>query len=272
MEILELFTTPFMQRAFIAGIAVSLLSAVVGVLVVLRRSSFFGDSIGHASLAGVAAGLLLGIDPIWTAVVLAVGLALLLPWMEKKSGLPVDNILGFILPFAMSVGVIILAFLPGYQPELISFLFGNILSVSWGGVAAIVGLSVVILSGMFVFRRQLLASSFDRDYAKILGINTNKFELLFSVFLALSVVVSLKLIGIILVNALLVIPTSTARLWVKSLRGMCLLSPIISFICVLIGISVSIIVNLPTGPTIALVAGTIFVGSIFVRKIGKVSI
>jgi zinc transport system permease protein len=226
-----------------------------------------GDTIAHASLAGVAIGLLIGVDPILTAAAVAVFTAVLLPTLTKSSTLPVDSILGFVLPFSMAIGVILLALIPGFQPELISYLFGSILSISWLHVLVISGLSVASLIILYVMYKTVLFVSFDEIYAKTAGVNIQRTNTIFSFILALTIVVGIQLVGIVLLNALLVIPASFVRLFSRSLRDMFMFTPLVSVLLVVGGIWVSFIVDMPTGPVIAVLAGLLFLAGVTVKKL-----
>lgn len=263
----EILSLPFVQRAILGGILVAILTSWMGILVVLRQSSFFGDAIAHSSLMGVALGLLLGLNPIAVAAIYAVFVSFLLPFMRKHSQLPIDSLLGFILPFSMGLGVILLAAIPGYQPELISFLFGSILSIGWADVLVISVLVIVTFLLMLALKGKLIFASFDSEYAKISGIKVEKIDILYNVLLAITIVAGIRLVGIILVNALLVIPASTVRLFARRLKDMFLFTPLLAVFIIIFGLVISFIFNLPSGPTIAVTSGGIFLGSLVLTKL-----
>lgn len=258
-ELSQLIHLPFIQRAFLGGIIISVLASWMGVLVVLRKSSFFGDAIAHSSLLGVSLGLLLGLNPILVATLYAILVSLLLPLLKKHSQLPLDSLLGFILPFSMGLGIIVLSIIPGYQPELMSFLFGSILSISWSDIYVTASLVVATLLIMFKVNKRLILSSFDHEYAKISGVNVYILDTIYHVLLAVTVVSGIRLVGIILVNALLVIPSSTSRLVAKSLLSMFILTPIFALLATITGLFASFYLNIPAGPAIAVISGLIFI-------------
>lgn len=266
-QILIILSYPFIQRALLGGILVAVLTSFVGILAVLRRSSMVGDTVAHASLAGVALGLLIGWNPILTAAVIAVVISLSLPPLTRYSKLPIDSILGFVLPFAMAFGVILLSIIPGYQPELVSFLFGSILSISWANVATIAVLVLIVSISLFFLHEKLLFVSFDEVYAKTAGIKVGRINALYSIILALTIVVGIQLVGIVLLNALLVIPASTVRLMSRSLKDMFWYTPVVSVLVVIMGIFISFFIDIPTGPTIAVVSGAMFIFVISVKKL-----
>jgi len=255
-----------MQRAIIGGILIAILTSWMGTLVVLRRSSFYGDAIAHASLTGVALGLLLGLNPVLVAGLYAVLISLILPYLQKHSNLPTDSLLGFVLPFSMGLGVIILSIIPGYQPELISFLFGSVLAIGWADIAVMVAFSLLAWTIIKRLGKKLISASFDADYAKISGISVDRINVIFNILLAITIVIGVKLIGIILVNALLVIPASTSRLFATSLKQMFTLTPIIALFITIGGLIASYVLNIPSGPTMAVVSGLIFLGGLVVKK------
>jgi zinc transport system permease protein len=189
-------------------------------------------------------------------------------WYYPILNLPLDSLLGIVLPFSMGIGVILLALLPGYQPELISFLFGSILAVGWVDIYVIVGLVVVTFIVVLFLRRELIFVSFDNVYAKITGIKVDRMDIIYSLLLAITIVAGIRFVGIILVNALLVIPASTVRLFAKSLRDMFLVTPVLAAMVVIIGLVLSFFLNIPSGPTIAAISGTIFLLAVLARKVG----
>ncbi len=270
-ELLEIINLPFFQRAAIGGLLVAVLTSFMGIQVVLRRASFFGDAIAHASLAGVALGLLFSVNPLVTTVIFAVVVAYFLPILQKSSHLPLDNILGSLLPSALALGVLLLAFMPGYQPELISFLFGSILTIGTVELYWLVGLVIVVLCFLFLYRKQILLISIDKDLAKTTGVKVDRIDTIFHILLAMTVVAALQLVGIILVNALIVMPATIARVYARSLRNMYIITPIVSLFSVIAGLLISANYNLPTGPTIAVLAGLILLLSILISKLRSTS-
>ena len=163
----DALTYPFMQRALAAGVLVGVMTSLLGVLVVLRRSAFFGDAIAHAALTGVAIGVLTGWNPLFAAVGVGIGIAMSLQVMERRSRLALDTVLGFVLPFFLAVGVLLLSLTPGYQPDLVSFLFGSILTVSRDSLLVIVTITVVVLGFLLRFRHHLIFATFDEDAAQL---------------------------------------------------------------------------------------------------------
>lgn len=254
----DLLAFPFMQRALLAGVLVGLITSLLGIFVVLRRSAFFGDAIGHASLAGVALGVVAGLPPLLLAAVVAVGIGLSLHEADRRSQLGLDTLLGITLPVFMSIGILVLSRVPGYQPELFSFLFGSILAVGPESLVWTGALAVVVVGLLVRFWRSMVFVTFDLDGARVSGIRTGPLLAVYHLLLALVVVASIKTVGIVLVNALLVIPAATAKLLARSLSAMFVLSPLIGIGSVVVGLVLSYVFDLPSGPAIVLTSGVVF--------------
>lgn len=269
-NMLDILSFPFMQRALIAGIVVGALLAFLGVYVVVRKMAFFGDGIAHASLAGIAIGLLAGIAPLPIAVIYAVVVALAIYWFDKNTRLNSDTVIGIFFTASMALGVVLMSFTPGFQPELISFLFGNILSIGSSDVITVSILATVIISWLLIFKKQLTYISLDKDSAKIAGINVELHDILFYIALAVSVVLGVKILGIILVSALLLIPAATSRLLTRTFNGFLWIAVVSSLFSVLLGLLLSFFLNAPSGATIILVSTVIFFIVAILTRISRI--
>lgn len=269
MELIELLSLPFMQRALLAGVLAAVTCALVGVLTVLRGSALYGDALAHASLAGVATALLLGLYPLLGAFVYAIIIALILSYLQRSFTISIDNAIALLLPVSMGLAVILLSFFSGYQPELISFLFGSILSVSWFDITILAMVSFVVLGLLAWHYSALLFTFLDPEYAQLVKIPVFRITLLYNVLLALTVVASIQVVGVILVNALLIIPTTVARLFARSMKQLIFLTPIISISVTLLGILSSFWLDLPVGPSIAVTAGILFSISLVIKRFNQ---
>ncbi len=255
---IETLAYPFMQRALAAGLLIGLVASLLGVFVILRRSAFFGDAVAHASLSGIAVGVVAGLPPLRLAAAVAIGIGLSLHRLERVGQLSIDTTLGFILPFFMAVGVLVLSLTPGFQPELLSYLFGSILTVSWEGLAAIAVVGAIVAVVLVRRGRALVFAAFDPDGAHAAGLGVATLLTVHHVLLALVVIASISVVGIVLVNALLVIPAATAKLLARSLGQMFILAPLLGIGSVLAGLLVSSWVDAPSGPAIVVIAGMLF--------------
>jgi len=209
----ELLQLPFMQRALLAGLVLGILLAFLGIFVTLRKMAFFSDGVAHAALAGAAIGLLTRFRPLISALLFSMLLACLIYWLEKKSNLSSDAIIGILFTSGMALGIVLISLRKGYQPELLGYLFGNILAIRRQDLALIVVLALLIIAFIVINRRKLTLLALDREMAYMAGINPDFYQLLLYVMLACALVLGIRVLGVILVSAILIIPVSTARLF-----------------------------------------------------------
>lgn len=249
----EILSYPFMQRAIIAGVVLAALLAWLGVFVVMRKMSFFSDGIAHASLAGIAIGIVASVHPLTTAIMFSIIFALIIYTLEKKTTLSSDAIIGMLFTSGMALGVVLISLKSGYQPDLVSFLFGNILAIRSSDLLIICILSVLIILFLIFNYRNITLMALDMDTAYLAGVRVNLLQITFYIILAVSVVLGLKILGIILVSALLIIPPSIAKLLARSFKGLIACSVLFSEFIVLLGITLSYYLDSPTGPVIVLV-------------------
>ena len=266
---MEIFSLEFMQRAMIAGAFLGIMMPFLGVFVTLKKMAFFGDGIAHASLAGIAFGLLFGVAPFSVAVPFALVMGAIIYFLEHKTTISSDSAIGTVFTTSMAIGIIALSLKSGYQPDLISFLFGNILTISVSDVWVVVCGSVFILMFLIFFYRQLILLTIDPIHAWLQYVKTELLEFVFYLIIALAVVFGVKILGIILVSALLVIPPSTAKLFAHNFKELVIYSVILGFSCVLGGLFASYYLNLPSGATIILFSSLIFFATTVLTSIRK---
>ncbi len=266
-NMIELFQYPFIQRALIVGLILAALLAYLGIFVILKRMAFFGDGVAHASLAGIAIGLLAGISPLVVALLYGIAIALVMYWTEQKGKITSDAVIGIFFTASMALGVVLMNYQPGYQPELISFLFGNILTIKITDVYIIGLLAAIVLIFLSWHFKKISHLTFDRESAFLAGINVTLLEITLYIALAIAVVIGVKILGIVLVSALLILPASTSKLIARSFRGLLINSIIIGELSVLVGIFLSYRINWPTGATIVLVGTALFITTLLLRSI-----
>jgi zinc transport system permease protein len=265
----EIFQYPFMIRALISGVFIAVILGSLGVFVVIRKMSFIGDGIAHASLAGIALALLLGWAPIPVAVFFSAIIAALIYFFEKKTEISADMAIAIMFTTGMAVGIILLNFYQGYQPELISYLFGNILTINSYDLINIAVMGSLVLFSLLVFYRRILLSTFDPAGAYLSGLRPWVYDLLLYVATAISIVLSIKLAGIILVSALLVTPSAISGFFSSSFKSFLFLSMMISAAIVMIGLVLSYYLDLPSGAVIILTGTTMFLLSGIAAKLRK---
>jgi zinc transport system permease protein len=253
---------PFMQRALVAAVLMGVLCPVLGVFVVIRRMSFFGDAIAHSAFTGIALGLLLGIEPSMGAIGFAVVVALGMGWLQAHSRIPSDTIIGVFFSGAAALGILLIGLFQGYRTDLFSYLFGDILTIGWMDL----GVAAVLLAGVgamvVVLRKPLLQVALTRDMAAVQGVPVATMEYALMVLLAVTVAVSIKLIGILLVTALLIIPAAAARNVSAGIRQMFLFAVAFGSVSAVVGLFGSYALNSASGPTIVLTAIALFVASL----------
>jgi len=247
-----------MQRALLAGAMLALILSILGIFVTVRRMAFFGDGIAHASLAGIAIALLVGVSPLPIALAWAAVVALAVWWLERSTKLSSDTLIGILFTASMALGVVLMSFTRGYQPELVSFLFGSILSVRAIDLTYILIIGVIILAWLLLSFRQLTYMSLSEDQAIVSGVPVRLQTIILYVALALATVLGVKILGIILVSALLILPPAASRLLSSNFRGHIVMSIVMSELMVLLGLSISYLYDLPSGATIILTGTSIF--------------
>jgi len=246
-----------MQRALVAGVVVGALAGYYGVFVVQRRLSFLGVGLSHAAFGGVALGLLLQVNPLWTALPFTVAVALLITAITHRSVVSSDTAIGVLFAAAIAVGVVLLTFKQSYTADAFTYLFGSILAVQradlWvlGGIALLAG-GTGPLWGRWAY------ATFDRDLARADGVPVDRDDYVLAALLAVTVVAAVKVVGIILAAAFFVIPAAAARLLTGSFRAMTLLAVAVGTATAVGGLVGSYAFDLPSGAAIILVQAAVF--------------
>lgn len=266
---MEFFTLPFMQRALLAGIAIGLILPFLGVFVSMRRMAFFGDGIAHASLAGIAIGLATGVNPFWGALIVGIVFGIGVYLLEHKTNLSSDMVIGVLFTSGLALGVMLMSFQQGYQPDLMTFLFGNILAISQMDVFMIAGLGVLIFTALFWYARHFTMIAFDRETAWTSGMNTELLNLLFYILLSLTIVLGVKLLGIVLVSALLIIPASIGKLLASSFIRLVTVSVIAGEFAIGVGLALSYYLDIPSGSTIILTGAGLLVAVLLGKNVAR---
>jgi zinc transport system permease protein len=257
----------FLQTALLAGLLASLGCGVIGTFVVVKRIAFMAGGIAHSVLGGMGAALYFGFDPLLGALVAAVLSALLiglvrLAWNEQE-----DTLIGALWAIGMSIGILFIAKTPGYTTDLMSFLFGNILLVPRRELWIMAGLDLVLILTVMLFYRQLLAVTFDEEFARLRGVPVAFFYLLLLCLVAVTVVLLIQVVGLILVIALLTLPAAIAGHYVHSLGGMMLIATLLGGVFTSAGLALSYGPDLPAGPTMILLAGSVYVVSAVLSRV-----
>lgn len=251
---IEALSYEFMQNAIIAGILVSLIAGIIGSLVVVNRMVFLAGGIAHAAYGGLGIAIFSGIPIFLGTSLFAIAVALFMAFVTMRQREKIDVFVGLIWAVGMAVGIILIDLTPGYNVDLMSYLFGSILAVSRDDLYFMGGLFIVILLCVLYWYRSILAVSYDSEYASLSGINVKFFYTLILVLSALSVVVAIKVVGLILVIALLTIPIYIAQNLSATLHGVMIYAGLIATFFTLGGLGLSYSFNLTSGATIILVS------------------
>ncbi len=256
--IAEFLSYPFIQRAFLASLMVGVLCPFVGNFVVLRRMSFFSDAISHSAFAGIAVGALLGIDLSLSSLIVAILVSILIAFLSEKTSLSHDTVIGIAFSGAIASGMLVIGKLKGYRVDIFSYLFGDILAITNTDLLFLFIISILSIVILLFFSKPLLQITFNRDLARVEGINVRLFEYLLFFIIAVVVTVSLKIIGIILVTSLLIVPAAAAKNLASSMKHLFSLSCVFGLVSGIIGLILSVYLNTASGPTIVLVSIGIF--------------
>lgn len=254
----ESFGYAYMQRATVAGILVGALCAVIGVYVVLRGLAFIGAGISHASFGGVAIGVYLGINPIWSAIVFCILTAWGIGLTSRRGNVKEDTAVGVFFASTMALGILIIGLKQGYQIDLFSYLFGSILAVTMQDVWTTVVIAALVLSAVAILYKDLMFVAFDSEMAEVSGVPAGKLYFLLITMMALTVVMSIKVVGIVLVSALIVTPAAAAYQLTEKFRNMMSLAVLFGIGSCVFGLVLSDVLRIASGATIVLLSTLIF--------------
>ena len=266
--ILEALSYTFMQKALIAGIAVGLICSFMGTFLVLRRYSLFGDGIAHVAFGGISIGLFLGVFPLWTAFIVSIFGGLGLQKLRQSTKISGDAAVAVVLVSGLAVGVILVSSSGGFSVDLFSFLFGSILLISNEDTIMILAISSGIIATLVVLQKQFLHLTFNEEQAKLVGLRTTLLNYAFVILASITVVTSMRLVGILLISALIVIPNITAMMFGKGFKKTVCISMGISVISVIGGILLSYFLNLAPSGTIVIITVGILVGTLVLKSTG----
>jgi len=259
---LEMFEYDFMQRAFIAGILIATLASISGTFIVLKRYSMMSETLAHSALVGVAVGLVAGLNPLWVAVVVAVLAALTIEYLRSSFALYSDAILSIILSGSLAMAIIIVSLGGAFNNSLFSYLFGSILSVSSEDLVTIGIFGSISLFLLIAFSRELYFIAYDEEVAKTSGIKVKLLNYLLVIVVAIIIALSIRVVGSLLIGALMVIPTVAALQFQKGFVQTLLIALFIALLSVVAGMTLSYHFSLPSGATIVLCVIVIFIVSL----------
>lgn len=256
----------FMRRALLVLIVVSVVGGVVGTFVVHKGLAFAGDALAHSTLAGVAVAFVSGMNISLGALVAAVITALGIGWTRERTRVSYDTAIGILFVAMFSIGILVLSTRSSYTPDLMSFVFGDILGVSRSDLVGALILGVAVVTFVLAFYRELLFVAYDPAMARTVGLPARVFEYALVTMVAIAVVVALKAIGIVLVNAMLIIPAATAALLVTRLQQIMLLAIAVALVASVVGLHLSFHASVAASPAIVLTGCALFVAAVALNR------
>ena len=256
----------FMVRAFLAGIIIAILAAISGSFIVLRRYSMITETLAHSALVGVAVGVIAGASPLWMAVIAALISAWTIEYLRSSFDLYSDSVLAIILSGSLALAVIIVSLAGAFNSSLFSYLFGSILSVTQEDLVTMSVFGVIALTLLAAFYRELYFIAYDEEVARTSGIKVDMLNFLLVSIVAIIIALSIRIVGTLLIGAMMVIPTVAALQFKQGFAKTILLALIFSLLAVVVGMSSSYVFSLPSGATIVLTLLFVFIFSLIVNR------
>ena len=248
----------FFIRALLAGTGLALIAGPTGCFIVWRRMAYFGDTMSHSALLGVAMAFFLDVPLMAGVFVIALLVSLGLVFLQKRQSLPADSLLGILSHATLATGLVAVSFMTWVRIDLMGLLFGDILAVTWTDIAVIYAAGTIIATSLFAVWRPLLAATVSEDLAAVEGLNPDRARLVFMVLVASIIAMAMKIAGIILITALLIIPAATARRFSSTPEHMAMLASLAGVIAVIAGMFASLQYDTPSGPSIVVAAFVLF--------------
>ena len=261
-----IFEYSFMQNAVMAALLASIVTGIIGTIAIEKKLISMSGGIAHASFGGIGLGYLAGFEPIWGGLAFAIASSLLISKISKSKRVNADTMTGILWSFGMALGILFISLAPGYMPDMTSYLFGDILSVSSGAIVTMFFFTLVIAAVFIMFYTYFTAYLFDEEYAKASGINTRVLEWMVYLMIPAGIIVLIKIVGVILTIALMTIPVSIAKLFFKSFGKVVVVSMLISIVFCLLGLTLSYYINIPSGVCIIVLASIIYLVLMFTKQ------
>ncbi|OBX11287.1 zinc ABC transporter permease subunit ZnuB [Gallibacterium genomosp. 3] len=252
--------------AWLTGMILSLITAPLGAFVVWRKMAYFGDTLSHSALLGIALGIALNLNPYLAILILIVILALVLVWLENNTHFAVDTLLGIIAHTSLSLGVVTIGLIGGIRVDLMNYLFGDLLAINYQDLLWI-GIGVVlVLAILCYYWSALISATVNPELAQIEGINVKKGRVILMLLTAITIALSMKFVGALIITSLLIIPAATARRFAKTPESMAFIAIVISMIAVTGGLLLSAFYDTAAGPSVVICSSLLFVLSLFKKQ------
>ncbi|MDG2959570.1 zinc ABC transporter permease subunit ZnuB [Bisgaard Taxon 10/6] len=252
--------------AWLTGILLSFITAPLGAFVVWRKMAYFGDTLAHSALLGVALGIFLNIDPYLSILILTVILAVVMVWLESNTQYSVDTILGIIAHSCLSLGVVTVGLLQNVRVDLMGYLFGDLLAVTFEDLRIIAIGVILVLSVLIYLWKPLISTTVSPELAQVEGINIRRMRFILMILTALTIALSMKFVGALIITSLLIIPAATARRFARTPEMMAVIAVFVSMIAVSMGLTLSAFYNTAAGPSVVICAACLFLLSLIKKE------
>lgn len=266
---IDILSYTFFQNALFGVLIVSIAAAIIGTYIVTRRMVFIAGGVTHACFGGLGLGYFLGVSPILMAGVFAVASSLGVEWLATKQHIREDSAIGVIWALGMALGTLFIFLTPGYVPELNSFLFGSILTITTTDLAMFGGFLLVLLAFFCLFYKQIVACAFDRDFARTQNLPVTAINCMMTVLVAVCIVMTIRLIGIMLLLTLFTMPQMIAEIYTRRFKPMMAMSVVASIVCSVCGLIGSYLLNVPASSTIVLMLIAVYIIARIVKSVSN---
>lgn len=269
MNVLQMFSYPFMQRALIAGVLVSLCAALLGVSLVLKRYSMIGDGLSHVSFGALAIAVALGVTPLYFSIPVVILAAFLLLRVADNPRWNSDAAIAAMSASSLAIGILAISRTTGMTTDVDNYMFGSVLAMSKTDVTLSVVLCIAVLALFILFYHKLFAITFDENFSRATGLNVNWYNTLLAILTALTIVLGMRMMGAMLISSLVIFPALTAMRLFKSFRSVILCAAVTSVVCFCTGLTISFAFSTPVGATVVVANLTLFLVSCAVRLIRR---
>ena len=261
MNILTMFSFPFMQRALIAGVLVSLCAALLGVSLVLKRYSMIGDGLSHVSFGALAIAVALGVTPLWFSIPVVILAAFLLLRVADNPRWNSDAAIAAMSASSLAIGILVISRTTGMTTDVDNYMFGSVLAMSKADVALSVVLCLAVLVLFILFYHKLFAVTFDESFSRATGLKVERYNTLLAILTALTIVLGMRMMGAMLISSLVIFPALTAMRLFRSFRGVVVCAAATSVACFCLGLTISFAFSTPVGATVVAADLTVFLAS-----------
>ena len=269
MNVLQMFSYPFMQRALIAGVLVSLCAALLGVSLVLKRYSMVGDGLSHVSFGALAIAVALGVTPLWFSIPVVILAAFLLLRVADNPRWNSDAAIAVMSASSLAVGILVISLTTGMTTDVDNYMFGSVLAMTKTDVALAVVLCAAVLVLFILFYHKLFAITFDENFSRATGLKVSRYNTLLAILTALTIVLGMRMMGAMLISSLVIFPALTAMRLFRSFRGVVVCAAVTSVVCFCAGLTISFAFSTPVGATVVAANLTLFLLSCIFRLLRR---